>query len=157
MRLLAYHYERSGNEKKAIDYLILAGEKSIKHNAAQTACDLFDKALVMAKTKNIALDIEAEIRIHTGLAPAYLELGAVGKCFEAYRKAIDLSRQYGFIDYEKENLFRLCFWIHMWPVKAEAESILKEGIARAQEMSDKTFESYILLSMGTRMLIDGQV
>jgi tetratricopeptide (TPR) repeat protein len=154
--LLAYHYERSGNEIKAIDYLILAGEKSNQHSAAQTACDFFEKALVVAETNNIALDTEAQIRIHTGLTNAYLEIGAFGKSKEAFRKAIDLSRRHGFIDYEKENLFGYCFLMQIWPVKAEAESVLKEGIARAQEMGDKALESSIQSSMGNHMILYGQ-
>ncbi len=154
--LLAYHYERSGNQKKATDYLILAGEKSNQHSAAQTACDFFEKALVVAETHNIALDPEAQIRIHTGLTNAYIDIGAIGKSVGACGKAIDLSRQHGFIDYEKENLFAYSFLMHMWPVKAEAESILKEGIARAQEMGDMALESTILSSMGTRMILDGR-
>ena len=153
--LLAYHYQRSGNQKKAIDYLILAGEKSNQNSAAQPACDFFEKAMVVAESKNIALDTEAQIRIQTGLTKAYLEIGAIGKSVEACRKAIDLSRQHGFIDYEKENLFAYSFLAHMWPVKTEAEDILKEGIDRAQEMGDKALESSILSSMGSYMILEG--
>jgi tetratricopeptide (TPR) repeat protein len=155
--LLAYHYERSGNEKKAIDYLILAGEKSNQHSAAQTACDFFEKALVVAETNHIALDAEAQIRIHTGLTDAHLEIGAVGKSKEAFRKAINLSRQHGFIDYEKKNLLGYGFLMQMWPVKAEAERVLKEGIARAREMGDKALESCILSTMGSHMVLYGQL
>jgi len=154
--LLAYHYERSGNQKKAVDYLILAGEKSNQHSAAQTACDFFEKALTVAKTNNIVLDAETQIRIHTGLSNAYIGIGAIGNSVEACRKAIDLSRQHGFTDYEKESLFAYSFLMHMWPEKAEAERILKEGIARAQEMGDKALESSILLSMGTRTILHGR-
>jgi class 3 adenylate cyclase len=154
--LLAYHYERSGNQKKAVDYLILAGEKSNQHSAAQTACDFFEKALKVAEANKIVLDAEAQIHIYTGLTNAYIEIGAVGKSMEACRKAIDLSRQHGFTEYEKKNLFAYSFLMHMWPVKAEAERILKEGIARAQEMGDKALESCILSSMGTRMILHGR-
>ena len=154
--LLAYHYERSGNQKKATDYLILAGEKSNQHSAAQTACDFFEKALIVAETNNIALDTEAEVRIHTGLDDAYVEIGAVGKCVEAHKKAIDLSKKCGLIDYEKMNLFGLCFMMHMWPKKTEAERILKEGIARAKEMDDNALKSSILSSIGSRMVLDGK-
>jgi hypothetical protein len=155
--LLAYHYERSGNQKKTIDYLILAGEKSNQHSAAQTACDFFEKALMVAETNHIALDDEAQIRIHTGLTNPYLEIGAVGKSKEAFRKAIDLSRQHGFIDYEKENLLGFGFLMQMWPVKAEAERVLKEGIARAREMGDKALESAILSTMGSHLVLYGQL
>lgn len=154
--LLAYHYERSGNQKKAIDYLILAGEKSNQHSAAQTACDFLEKALMVAETNNIALDAEAQIRIHTGLTDGYMEIGAVGKSVEACGKAIDLSRQHGFTEYEKQGLFANSFLMLQWPVKAQAERILKEGISRAQEMGDKALESSILSSMSSRMILEGR-
>jgi class 3 adenylate cyclase len=154
--LLAYHYERSGNQKKAIDYLILAGEKSNQHSAAQTACDFFEKVLKVAEKNHIALDAEEQIRIHTGLSRAYIDIGAIGNSVKACGKAIDLSKQHGFTDYEKKNLFAYCFMMHSWPVKAEAERILKEGIARAREMGDKAVESSILSSMGVRMILEGR-
>jgi class 3 adenylate cyclase len=154
--LLAYHYERSGNQKKAIDYLILAGEKSNQHSAAQTASDFFEKALKVAETSHIALDAEEQIRIHTGLSRAYIDIGAIGNSVKACGKAINLSRQHGFTDFEKKNLFAYCFMMHSWPVKAEAERILKEGIARAREMGDKAVESSILSSMGIRMILEGR-
>jgi predicted ATPase len=54
--LLAHHYERSGNGKKAFQYLILAGEKSWENRAAQAAYEFFAKALKVAEGAGLSLD-----------------------------------------------------------------------------------------------------
>jgi len=41
--LLAHHYGRSGEAEKAIEYLMLAAEKSNQNKAAQAACEFLDK------------------------------------------------------------------------------------------------------------------
>ncbi|UCH23350.1 MAG: AAA family ATPase [Deltaproteobacteria bacterium] len=154
--LLAYHYERSGNEAKAIDYLILAGEKSNRHGAAQAAYEFFDKAFEMVEAKNIALDSETEIRLYQGRAEASFKIGAIGKCVADSRKAMDLSRHNNLIDYERESISGLSLVMYLWPVKTEAERVFQEGIARAREMGDKALEINILAGTGIRAAMDGQ-
>jgi class 3 adenylate cyclase len=154
--LLAYHYERSENKVKAIDYLILAGEKSNKNSATQAAIEFFDKAYEIAESKNITLNVESKIRLHQGRAMASYEIGAFGKSVEDHRKAISISRQNGLLNYEKENLLRLSFMMHLWPMKAEAERTLEETIVRAREIGDKAFESSILCHIGSCTAVNGQ-
>jgi len=154
--LLAYHYEQSENELKAVDYLILAGEKSNTQGAAQAAHEFFDKALEMVKDKKIALDSEKEIRLYRGRAEASFKIGDIEKCVADYRKALDRSRHHNLIDYERESISRLTFVMHLWPEKAEAESVLAEGIARAKEIGDKALESCILACGGIRAAMYGQ-
>jgi class 3 adenylate cyclase/tetratricopeptide (TPR) repeat protein len=154
--LLAYHYERSGNEVKAVDYLILAGEKSNEQGAAQTAYEFFDKAFEMVEAKNIALGPETEIRLYQGRSEASFKIGAIGKCVADCRKAMDLSRNHNLIDYERKSISELSLVMYLWPVKAEVERVFEEGIARAREMGDKALESYILAGTGIRAAMDGQ-
>ncbi|MGD2270331.1 MAG: adenylate/guanylate cyclase domain-containing protein [Desulfobacterales bacterium] len=154
--LLAYHYERSGDELKAVDYLTLAGEKSNKRGAAQAAYEFFDKAFGMTEDKNMALDSEKEIRLYQGRSEASFKIGAIGKCVADSRKAMDLSRQHNLIDYERESISGLSLVMYLWSDKAEAERVFQEGIARAREMGDKALESYVLAGMGIRAAMDGQ-
>jgi class 3 adenylate cyclase/tetratricopeptide (TPR) repeat protein len=154
--LLAYHYERSGNSQKTVNYLILAGEKSVKNGAAQAACDFFDEALKVAENQNILIEADTKARVHLGLAEGSFQIGAIGKCAEQSRIAAELSRQYGMIDYERDSLSWLANVMHMWPVKAEAEKSYEEGLARAREIGDKGLESVILSSVGVRAAMDGE-
>jgi predicted ATPase len=70
--LLAHHYERSGNAKRAVDYLILAGEKSNPHSAIQTAHEFFQKVLELVESKEVHLDGETEVRLYHGWGVANL-------------------------------------------------------------------------------------
>jgi class 3 adenylate cyclase/tetratricopeptide (TPR) repeat protein len=153
--LLAYHYERSGNELKAVEYLILAGEKSNKNSAAQTAYAFFDKVIEMVKARNMTLDSEKEIRLYLGRSEASFKIGAIGNCVKDYRKAMNISRHCGLVDYEKASLSGLAFVMYLWPAHGEAERFFKEGNARAKEMGDKALGSYILAGIGVRAAMDG--
>jgi class 3 adenylate cyclase len=61
--MVAYHYERSGNAAKAVEYLILAGEKSNLYGALQAAAELFEKAVELVESKDIVLDAGKEVRL----------------------------------------------------------------------------------------------
>jgi tetratricopeptide (TPR) repeat protein len=154
--LLAHHYERSGNVEKAIDYLILAGEKSILSCAVQAASEFFDRALEVAKSNDLVLDASAAIRLYRARGQASFGIGSVGKSVEDSKKTMELSRIHGMIDYEKESLYHVAATTYLWPVKVEAEQFLEEGIARARELEDKALESCILTHKGLLAAMYGQ-
>ena len=154
--LLAYHYERSGNSQKTVDYLILAGQKSIVNGAAQTACDFLNRALKVAEDQNIVIDVDVKVRVHLGLAEGSFQIGAIGKCAEESRMAAEVSRQHGLIDHEIDSLSWIAMIMHTWPLKAEAEKSYEEGLARAREIGDKRLESYLLSLLGIRAAMDGE-
>jgi class 3 adenylate cyclase/tetratricopeptide (TPR) repeat protein len=146
--LLAHHYERSGNAAKAVKYLLLAGEKSIRQGAAQAAFDFFNKAVESIEAAHLVLEPEAEVRLHKGRASASWEIGAIGNAAEGFRKAIEISRRHGMIDYEKDSLSQLTLVTYMWPVREEAERTFEEGLARAREIEDEGLESIVLSTKG---------
>jgi predicted ATPase len=66
---LAYHYSRSGNDAKAIEYQIRAGELAHQRSAFSQAAAYFQDAI--ARLKDLPADAERdrkEMAIHTGLA-----------------------------------------------------------------------------------------
>jgi len=154
--LIAYHYDKSDNHPKTVEYLILAGEKSIKNGAAQTAFKYFERVLQKAESQHIELDVDTKIRAHLGSAESSFQIGAIGRCVTESRTAAGLSRQHDLIDYEKDSLFLLTMVMYMWPVKAEAEKAYREGLARAREIGDKGLEGLFLSSVGIRAAIDGK-
>ena len=48
--VLAYHYGRSGNKDKAVEYLDLANQKAAKANAMEEAKRYFDEAMTLLDT-----------------------------------------------------------------------------------------------------------
>jgi class 3 adenylate cyclase/tetratricopeptide (TPR) repeat protein len=146
--MLSHHFEQSGHAAKAVDYLILAGEKSNKHNAVQAASEFFQKALELSESEGIELTGETKVRVHRGRARASFNIGDIDTAAEGYRKVIEISRRKGMLDQERNGLLGLISMMHMWPVRDEAERTLKEAISWAKEKGDKALESITLSNMG---------
>jgi tetratricopeptide (TPR) repeat protein len=141
---LSHHYERSGNDEKAVEYLFLAGEKSNKYGAAQTASEFFEKALEIAEKAAISLGSEKEVRLNIGLASAHAAIGALGDAVKRYKKAADLSRQHGMVHYEKDSIGMLISLMRTWPEPEEAKRIFEEMVARAKDLESRYLELFIL-------------
>jgi tetratricopeptide (TPR) repeat protein len=75
---------------------------------------------------------------------------------ECARGALALSRQHGLIDYERESMGFLGFLMYLWPVKADAEQIFEDGIARARELEDRVLEGSVLASSALHLAMHGQ-
>ena len=155
--LLAHHYERSGNAKTAIDYLILAGEKSNRNLAAQAARDFFDRAFKITECQSVLLDGEKEVRLHHGRAVAASGVGAIGEAVEGFKMTVELCRDYKMIDYEVSSLCGIAGIMYLWPVKAEAERFYKMGVERAHDLGNKDLELYVTTFKGLRLTMDGQL
>jgi tetratricopeptide (TPR) repeat protein len=147
--LLAHHYERSGGAEKAIEYLMLAAEKSNQSMAAQTACVFFRQALKVVESAHISLDPDKDRRIHQGLASASVDIGEINAALENYGKAMDVCQKNGMITNEMEILQGLAGTKFFTPMtREEAIRFYEEGIGRAREVGDKGAESGILSFKG---------
>ena len=147
--LLAHHYERSGEVEKAVEYLMLAGEKSNESMAAQTASTFFTQALKIADRTHFSLDPDDHRRIHHGLAAASVEIGDMSAALEHYGKAIDVCRKHGMIDHEMQVLFEV--GVAKFFTAGEGKETMRfydEAIARARETGDKGAESGLLSYKG---------
>jgi class 3 adenylate cyclase/tetratricopeptide (TPR) repeat protein len=147
--LLAHHYGRSGEAEKAIEYLMLAAEKSNQNMAAQAAFEFFREALRMVESAHISLDPEKDRRIHQGLASASVDIGDIITALENYRKAMEVCQKHGVITGEMEILVDMLYakWFTSM-TREEAIRFYGEGIARAREVGDKGAESRILSTKG---------
>ena len=147
--LLAHHYGRSGDAEKAIEYLMLAGEKSNQNKAVQTACEFFRQALKVVESTHISLDPDKERRIHQGLASASVDIGDINTALENYKKAMEVCRKHGLIADEMEILVEIG-WARWFTPMTRDETIRSydEEILRAKEVGDKGAESRILSTKG---------
>jgi len=147
--LLAHHYGRSGESEKAVEYLMLAAEKSHQNKAAQAAYEFFRQALNVAESAHLSLDPEKDRRIHQGLASASVDVGDINTALEKYGKAMEVCQKHGMIIEEMEILVELAWAKWFTPMtREEAIRSYEEGIARAREVGDKATESRILSIMG---------
>jgi class 3 adenylate cyclase/tetratricopeptide (TPR) repeat protein len=154
--VLAHHYQRSGNLVKAVHFLLLAGEKSNQRGAIISARELFEKALEIAESSAIELDIASKVRLQRGRAVAALNMGDVGVASEAYRTVIQMGRNHGKPDQERVGLMGLTNVAYMWHDRVEAKRVLQEAISWAQEHGDRALESVVLSSMAHGAAIDGR-
>jgi len=158
--MLAHHYERSGDAAKAIDYLILAGEKSNSNSAARAACEFFGKAFELSETGHIPLDIESEVRVHKGLASASLDIGDIDTALTEYKAGVEISRRQGLIEDELSNLAGLAATMWWTPISTMKDDVLKffeEAIERARELGNKAVESQALSFKGVYISLLGRI
>jgi len=154
--LLAHHYGRSGEVEKAIEYLMLAAEKSNQNKAVQAACVFFRQALRMVESAHISLDPDKDRRIHQGLASASVDIGDINTALDNYRKAMEVCQKHGVIAGEIEILVEIGWAKWFTPMeRGEAIRSYEEGIARAREVGDKGAESRILSTKGFYLAILG--
>jgi class 3 adenylate cyclase/tetratricopeptide (TPR) repeat protein len=149
--MLAHHYERSGNGEKAVEYLILAGEKSNNNSAARAAYEFFGKAFEIFESASIAPDSETKVRAHQGLGSASLDVGDIETALSQFRKAVEISRRNGLIEDELSNLVRLAWTMWWTPISTMKDDVIKffeEAIERAREVGHKVVESQILSVKG---------
>ncbi len=95
--LLAYHYERSANEDKAVQYLNLANQKAANINAIEAAKAYFDEAMALLDTLPDT-EKNKELRITLLLNQAY-----VFELLWEYPKYHELMRSYEAVAVELEN------------------------------------------------------
>jgi len=147
--ILAHHWELSGNVSRAIEYLILAGEKSSKNMAAQAAFEFFGKALDLLEGSDTKLDPETEVKVRQGKGLAAVDIGDIDQAICEYRKAIDISRKEGMTDYEMANMAELAAAYWYSPIRdEEVIHFYDDALLRARKLRNKAVESRIMCSKG---------
>ena len=147
--LLAHHYERSGEAEKAVEYLLLAAEKSNQSMAAQTAFVFFTKALKIIENAHVSLDPDKYRRIHQGLASASVDVSDINTALEHYEKALEVCQKHGMVAHEMQILFEVGIArFYMSIEREESIRFYDRGIARAREAGDKAAEGGILSYKG---------
>jgi class 3 adenylate cyclase/tetratricopeptide (TPR) repeat protein len=128
---LAYHYERSSADEKAVEYLLKAGEKARRAYLNDAAISYFLRALERLETAGIG-DAHREWRLeaHKRLGQIYHGIGKVAEAEAQFRQAIALGEEMGLAP---EELVRLYWWLGdslFWQTRGtEMRSIAAEGLA----------------------------
>jgi len=144
--LLSHHYEGSGKVRKAVHYLLLAGEKSIEKNAVHSASEFFRKAIALSVSDNFQVTPEIEMRMYYGLALAVVSIGGFADedFLERMKKAIQHSQDLGMTEYERKCYFTLAQNTLAWHNQREAKQIFSDGLVRARSTGDKILESQMM-------------
>ncbi len=81
---LAYHYERGGNYKNAVEYYMKAGEEAEKIYAHDVAIDFYERVL------KLNTDKEKKFKIYNKLGEIYGIIGEYEKAEGYYRKVLEM-------------------------------------------------------------------
>jgi class 3 adenylate cyclase/tetratricopeptide (TPR) repeat protein len=151
VELIAHHYHQSGNTKKAVEYLVLAGEKSKKNKAAVTACDFFKEVLRIKEDKELDLDPKTAVKVHHGLATSLHDMGNIKGALAEYNEAIKISKAHRMVDREMNSLAERAWTLWFTPISTMREEVIRyhdEGLKRVREVGNKAVESRILAAKG---------
>ena len=91
---LAYHYDRSGNVEKAVEYTLKAGEKSRRAYLNDEAIEYFQRVLEHLDESPLG-ESRKDWRLEAlkGLGKTYERVGDLEKAAECFREAIDLGKE----------------------------------------------------------------
>ncbi len=142
--MLAHHYEKGSNAQKAINYLILAGEKSIQQYAVQSSYEFFKRAMEIFEDESLALEPQITIRLYQGWACANLGVGSIANTVKWHKKAVSLCRSHEMPEFEGKSLIELAFAMYIWPDREEATKFLNGAVNRAGILGNKALESRLL-------------
>jgi tetratricopeptide (TPR) repeat protein len=141
---LAHHWELSDSPDRSIEYLVLAGEKSNRSQAAKTAGDFFTRALDQIERSEKAPDPKLMIRIRSGRALPFHAMGKIEESFGDYQEAIRLARETGDQQTVLECLTRIPSVMYNTKLKDEVPYFCEQGLELARTLEDKGAEAYIM-------------
>jgi len=143
--LLAHHWALSDSPERAIEYFLLAGDKSKRNQAAAAAVDFFSRALVQLEHAEESSNHEMMLRIRDGRAePLYL-MGKLEESYLDYKETIRLALESGDQHKALGCFSKIPMLIYNTTLRNEMPEICEEGIKLARRLEDKGSEAIILL------------
>ena len=146
--ILAHHYERSANSPRAVDYLLLAAEKSNRKGAVQAAFEFSGRAIDLAESTRLKLHPKVQARLYDQRARASGHIGDMDETIASFRKVVALSREYNLPKEERKALRGMVNTFELSPDKDESLRQIEEIRVWASERGDKSLESLALTNIG---------
>ena len=143
--LLAHHWELSDNANRAIEYLIMAGEKSNSSFAANAAVNFFNSATCLIEKSNKDHDRTLMMRIRIGRAKPLLAMGEVEKSLNDYEVASRLAYEQDDKQAALECLCEIPGVIYNTTLKDKVPGYCEQALDLAHFLGDKGAEARIQL------------
>ncbi len=146
---LAYHYDRSSADAKAIEYLLNAGEKSRRAYLNDEAIRYFQRVLQrLADAAATAADstrLAWRLAALTGLGQIHHGLGNEAEAEDYLRQAIQVG---GAAGADAQTLIRLYYWLgealHWRGKYAEQVQLGQEGLARLRDTESESVAAVLM-------------
>ena len=142
--LLAQHWELSDSPDRSIHYLVLAGEKSNRSQAATTAVDFFTRSLNQIERSDKPPEPNLMMRIRSGRAVPLHSKGRIEESLEDYQEAIRLARASGDQHMLLRCLTEIPFLIYNTTFKDKVPQFCDQGLKVARTLEDKGAEARIM-------------
>jgi tetratricopeptide (TPR) repeat protein len=141
--LLAHHWELSDSPDRSIEYLVLAGEKSYRNQAAHTAVDFYTRALDQIKKADGTADPDQMMRIREELASSLHSMGKIEESYDEYQEAVRVAKESG----DQPNLLRFLvaipYLIYNTTLKDKTTQLCEQGLELARELKDEGAEAIL--------------
>ncbi|HKA52848.1 MAG TPA: adenylate/guanylate cyclase domain-containing protein [Candidatus Binatia bacterium] len=147
---LAHHYGRSGNARKAVEYLGLAGQQAVQRSANTEAISHLTAALESLKAlPDTPERAGKELLLQLTLGPALMATKgyAAPEVERAYTRARDLCQQMGDTLQLFPVLFGLCMFYYVRAEHQTAHELAEQFLTLARRVQDRTLllEAYYML------------
>lgn len=128
---LAYHYERSGADEKAIEYLLKAGEKNERSYLNEEAIGCLDRALKRLEGRDGAAKWQRQqLQALSGLGRIHHRLRNEAEAERCFRQAIEIGAAIGAAPRERVRLYWWLADVLWWRNRfTEIPQLAEEGLA----------------------------
>ena len=153
---LAEHYERGRVWKKALQYLVLAAERSQKLFAMRDALHWLDRAVALAEAHRDALDATALVDLYGQRGAARAQAGQTEGAVADIRRVIDAARARGERERARDAVIQLGMAYRRADDYEQATQWLTQALAESRAMNDERHAADTLYHLGTVAWSDGR-
>ena len=146
--MLAHHYERGGIWDKAVEYLILSGEKALGNMGNPTANAFFQKAIEIINQTDTKLSAEKEYAIYHGKGNAAFNMGRFNEAERDFFRARDVAREMGDQNKEGESLSMAAWSLGNQKKFKKAIATYNEAIDFGRHIGNPIIEARNLIGLG---------
>ncbi|MEE9390557.1 MAG: tetratricopeptide repeat protein, partial [Candidatus Aminicenantaceae bacterium] len=155
--IIAHHYEQGEVWDKAIQYLILSGEKALSNMANPSAHTFFQKAINIAGPKNLMLTPVQEYAIYQGKGNTEFNMGRIGDAEKDFFQAKEAAKKMGDQNKEAEALSMAGWSLAIGKKYEEAINIYEEAINFGQQIGNPIIEGRNLIGLGVLTMALGDI
>jgi tetratricopeptide (TPR) repeat protein len=153
---LAEHYDRAHAWSKALDYLVLAAERSQALFALRDALHWLDRAVALCESHPESLDERRRLAIHERRGAARTQAGETQGAVADIRRVVDAARAGGDRDRTRAALVQLGMAYRRADAYEEATACLTEALAESRAINDERHAADTLYHLGTVAWSTGQ-
>ncbi len=89
----AFHYREGMNHKKAIEFMMKAGNLAVKNGAYESSINYYSQALELCRHQGESANLEMLVALNESLADIYRALGDEKKSLKYYKVVLDSYRE----------------------------------------------------------------